>query len=62
MGSRLILSNDLPRATLWAIHVSCVKIVVLGWNLGSVLGVLVRRGVTRQVSLYLAFGVVESVW
>ena len=38
------------------------KIVVPGWNLGLVLGVLVWRGVTRRVSSYLIFGVVEFVW
>ena len=38
-----------------------IKIVVLGWNPGLVLGVLVWCGVTRGVSSYLIFGVVGLV-
>ena len=43
------------------INITQIKIVVLGWNFGLVLGVLVCRGVTRRVSSYLIFGVVELV-
>ena len=44
------------------VNIVQIKIVVLGWNLGFVLGVLVWCGITRQVSVYLTFGVVELVW
>ena len=44
------------------VNIVQIKIVVLGWNLGFVLGVLVWCGITRQVSLNLIFGFVESVW
>ena len=44
--------------TLWA----QIKSVVLGWNFGWVVSVLVWCGVTRRVSSYLIFGEVESVW
>ena len=43
------------------VNIAQIKIAVLGCNLGSVLGVLVRFGVTRRVSSYLIFGVVEMV-
>ena len=101
-GSRLIVSNNQSRATLWVldtclnvgllplmiilitpslsskmhsiapnrenfafdgtVNIVQIKSVVRGWNLGFVLGVLVWCGVTRQVSLYLTFGVVELAW
>ena len=79
--SRLILSNNQSRATLWfldtcliviglrklrvrghTVNIVQIKIVVLGWDLGFVVGVLVWCGITRQVFLYLTFGVVELVW
>ena len=44
------------------VNIVQIKIVVLGWNLGFVLGVLVGCGITRQVSLYSILGVVELVW
>ena len=44
------------------INIAQITIVVLGWNLGLVLGVLDWCGVTRRVSSYLIFGVVDSVW
>ena len=42
-------------------NITQIKIVVLGCNLGLVLGVLVWCGVTRGVSSYLIFGVVGLV-
>ena len=44
------------------VNIVQIKVVVLGWNLGFVLGLLVWCGITRQVSLYLTVGVVELVW
>ena len=44
------------------INIAQIKIVVLDWNRGLVLGVLVWCGVTRRVTSFLIFGVVELVW
>ena len=45
-----------------AVNIVQIKIVVPGWNLGVVLSVLVWCGVTRRVSSFLIFDVVELVW
>ena len=41
------------------INITQSKIVVMNWNLGLVLGVLVWCGVTRRVSSYLIFGIFD---
>ena len=43
------------------VNIVQIKTVVLGWNIGFVVGVLVRFGITRQVSLNFTLGVVELV-
>ena len=44
------------------INITQIKTVVLVWNLGLVLGVLVWCDVTRRVSSYLIFESVGSIW
>ena len=54
----------LRRLLVWGntANIAQIKIVVLVWNVGFVLGVLGSYGVTRRVSSYLTFGVVDFVW
>ena len=54
-------NRETSRSTAHTVNMVQIKIVVLGWNVGCVVGVLSCCGITPQLSLHLTFGVVELV-